>query len=188
MRLPLFLLFATLLAPSAVLARDIVITRGAGRDCYVATLQNADPGNDARALVACNEAVSAYAGDTYNLAASLANRAEIWIRMGRYDEAVADSGRSIALVPDLGAALINRGAGLVGQKRYGEAIASLDRAIALGGEKLELAYYNRGLAKDYEGDLRGAWFDYNQALALKPDFALPRAQLPRFKVTYKAAP
>ncbi|MBV9549871.1 MAG: hypothetical protein JO256_09395 [Alphaproteobacteria bacterium] len=185
MRLLAAVVITSLVILSSASARDIVIERGTGRDCYLATLRESSPDNDRQGLAVCNAAVSAYGAGSYNLAASLVNRAEILLRMRRFAEAVTDSDRAIAIAPDLGAALTNRGAALLGLMRYDEAIAVLDRAIVLGGERLELAYYNRGLAKDHQGDAKGAYLDYSKALELKPDFEAPKAQLPRFHVTYQ---
>jgi len=171
-------------APAA--ARSILVSEGMGHECYLATLDAASAENNRHGLAACNAAVSAYDEGSFNLAASLVNRSEIYIRMERFGEALADCDRALRVAPDLGAAYTNRGAGFVGLKQYDDAIAALDRAIALGGTKLEIAYYNRGLAKDYKGDVEGAYRDYQKSLALNPDFAPPREQLPRFKVTARS--
>ena len=185
MGLPVFLVLISSIVLSPAYARDVVLERGIARDCYLATLLDATADNNARALAACNKAVSAYADDATTLAAALANRAEILIRMNRFADAVADSERGLSIASDLTAALINRGAGLVGLQRYAEAVAALDRAIAQGGGKMELAYYNRGLAKDHEGDAKGAYLDYSKSVELNPNFSAPREQLPRFQVIYK---
>ena len=112
----------------------------------------------------------------------LVNRAEILIRQRRFRDALDDCDRALTISPDLPAAYADRGAGLVGLEQYAQAVAALDRAIALGGTKLEIAYYNRGLAKDYEGDIAGAYRDYRKSLELNPSFEPPKEQLPRFRV------
>ncbi len=183
-----FFLFglAGLCLSTPVLARSIMVAQGQGHECYRATLDTPSDENNLHGLAACNMAVSGYDGASFNLAASLVNRSEIYIRMERFREALADCDHALAIAPALGAAYTNRGAGLVGLKQYDDAIRALDRAITLGGTRLEIAYYNRGLAKDYKGDIEGAYRDYRKSLDLNPDFAPPQEQLPRFRVTTRA--
>jgi tetratricopeptide (TPR) repeat protein len=61
----------------------------------------------------------------------------------------------------------------------------LNKAIALGVDEPAKAYYNRALA--YEGleDAKAAYFDYQKAIELSPDWSAPREQLVRFKVSRK---
>lgn len=172
-----------LCAAAPVAARSMLVSGGMGHECYLATLDAPSDANNLHGLAVCNAAVSAYDEGSFNLAASLVNRSEIFIRMARFREALADCGHAVAIAPELSAAYTNRGAGFVGLKQYDDAITALDRAIALGGAKLEIAYYNRGLAKDYNGDVEGAYRDYRKSLDLNPDFAPPKEQLPRFRVT-----
>ena len=79
------------------------------------------------------------------------------------------------------------GRGSVGLARYQEALPALEKAITLGaGNKLQMAYFDRGLARDYLGDLRGAYFDYKKAVELDPYFEPAKEQLARFTVTFKS--
>jgi Tfp pilus assembly protein PilF len=52
----------------------------------------------------------------------------------------------------------------------------------MGLDKVHLAYYNRGLAKEKLNDARGAYADYRKALELDPNFTLASEQLQRFLV------
>lgn len=168
-------------------AATIVLHGGSGRDCYLETLQDdASAERNQQSLRICNQAVadaSADSGDTYDFAASLINRADIKLRTEDYAGVLTDADRAIALESRLGAAHLNRGAGLVGLKRYQEALPSLDRAISLGANKLEVAYFDRALAKESMGDIRGAYHDYLTATQINPKFEPAAQQLSRFKVT-----
>ena len=59
-------------------------------------------------------------------------------------------------------------------------------AITLGmSDRLQLAYFNRGMARENLGDIRGAYYDYKRASDLDPKFEPAREQLARFTVTMK---
>ena len=70
-------------------------------------------------------------------------------------------------------------------KRYKEALVDINKGIALGAKRPHIAYYDRAIADEALGDIRGAYEDYKKAVELEPDFALATEQLPRFKVVRK---
>jgi tetratricopeptide (TPR) repeat protein len=169
---------------SQSLAGTITVGRSDARECYLATLAVSSPAGDKHGLDACDRAASADSDDAYAHAAILVNRADIRLRMQDYAGTLADANASIALAPDLAAAYLNRGAGLIGLQRYQEALPALEIAIALNpNDRLELAYFNRGIAREHLGDIRGAYHDYKQALELNPKFEPAKEQLTRFTVT-----
>jgi tetratricopeptide (TPR) repeat protein len=103
-------------------------------------------------------------------AQTLARRAEAHRQQGRYQEALADFDRAVALHPDYGWALAHRGETFFLMDRYEEALADLDRAIALNPDYAwalahRAAVYRR--LKRHPEALR----DLNQALALEPAYA-----------------
>ena len=180
--LSLSLLPALLLMSHAVAAT--IISRDEVRECYLATLTEPSSSENKAALETCDRAVSSQNTDTYMHAGVLVNRSDIRLRMQDYQNALADADASIALDPDLAAAYLNRGAGLIGLRRYQEALAALDKAIALNpSDKLQLAYFNRGIAREYLGDIRGAYYDYKKAVEIDPKFEPAKEQLARFTVT-----
>ena len=120
--------------------------------------------------------------DGYSRAATLVNRADIRLRLKDCDGVVADSMQAISAFDGLAPAYVNLGAGLIGLKRYKEGLTVLNKAIDLGGDDPELAYFNRALAKESLGDIRGAYFDYHKAAELNPKFQRALDQLTRFKV------
>ena len=162
-------------------AGAIVMGRGMGHDCYMATLSVSSPDTDRNALAICNQAVEDASLDSYSRAASLINRADIRLRMQDYQGTLADANASIALNPGLGAAYINRGAGLIGLQRYQEALPALEKAIALN-DRVQLAYFDRALVKESMGDVKGAYDDFKKALEIDPKFETARQELTRFSV------
>jgi tetratricopeptide (TPR) repeat protein len=164
------------------------LSRDDARECYLATLKDASGETDRAGLRACGAALEA-TDDSDARAGLLANRAYIRLRMTDYPGTVADADASLSLAPDLAAANLNRGAGLIGMGRYQDALPSLEKAVTLSsGDKLELAYYNRGIARAHLGDLNGAYLDYKKAAELDPKFAPAQEQLTRFTVTIGPAP
>jgi tetratricopeptide (TPR) repeat protein len=165
----------------------IIMHGGSGRDCYLETLlDSATPERNQQSLRICNQAVidtGADGTDTYDYAAALVNRADVKLRLEDYAGGLTDSDRAIAMDSSLGSAHLNRGAALVGLKRFQEAMPSLDKAIALNANKLESAYFDRGLAKESLGDIRGAYHDYLMAVQINPNFQRATQELSRFKVT-----
>jgi tetratricopeptide (TPR) repeat protein len=167
-------------------AATLSLYRGTGRDCYIQTLLDATPDNNRQALSICNRAVAdavTNAMDSYYRAATLVNRADIRLRLEDYAGVVADSKEALSAFDGLAPAYVNLGAGMIGLKRYEEAVTFLNKAIDLDGTDPELAYFNRALAKENLGDIRGAYFDYRKASELNPKFQRALDELTRFKVT-----
>ena len=172
------------ISPDDAVMGATVIGRDDARQCYFATLSDLDAANYRQRLADCDRAIAAAMDDSYRRAGLLVNRSDIKLKMQDYQGALADADASIALQPELAAAYLNRGAGLIGLKQYRQAIPALEKAIMLGdGEKLQIAYFNRGLAHDYLGDLKDAYFDYKRASEIDPNFEPAKTQLRRFTVT-----
>jgi tetratricopeptide (TPR) repeat protein len=173
----------TIFVASPAFASTVVVGTSDTRACYFATLNSSAPAQLQSGLDTCTRAISANADDAYLHAALLVNRSDIRLRMADYSGAVADADASIALQPDLAAAYVNRGAGLIGLRHYRDALPPLEKAIAINqGDKLQEAYFNRGLAREYLGDIQGAYRDYKNASELDPNFEPAKAQLTRFTV------
>jgi len=112
------------------------------------------------------------------------NRGLTYANLNRYNEAIADYNKAIALDPSgacgahqAGAAHNSRGIANYALKRYDEAIADCTRAIILdpsgtcGASQAGTAYNNRGSAylaiKQYDKALA----DYTKAIQLNPEFS-----------------
>ena len=161
----------TVFMASPAFASTVMVGTSDTRACYFATLNSATPAQLQPGLDTCTRAISANADDAYLHAALLVNRSDIRLRMADYSGAVADADASIALQPDLAAAYVNRGAGLIGLRRYREALPPLEKAISLNqGDKLQEAFFNRGLAREYLGDIQGAYRDYKKASGIRSEF------------------
>jgi tetratricopeptide (TPR) repeat protein len=77
---------------------------------------------------------------------------------------------------------VNRGAAAVGARRFADGLADINKALELGVEEPEKAYYNRALAYEGLDNLKAAYFDYQKAVELKPEWDAPKNELARFTV------
>lgn len=115
--------------------------------------------------------------------ATLVNRGILYLRKGDSVRAMADYDAAIARDPKEPEAYLNKGAALL--RNPGDPKAALpmfDAALAHGTSKPALAYYGRGLAHEYLGDLKSAYYDYKRAEKLEPEWDQPRLELTRFTV------
>ena len=71
----------------------------------------------------------------------------------------------------------------IAEHRYSDGLADLNKGISLGVEEPEKAYYNRALAYEGLDDVKSAYFDYQKALEIAPNWAAPKQELTRFHVT-----
>ena len=170
-------------------ATTAVIASNSGRECFIQMLREPTPDNNKRALAICYQAVkeSGSGDDIHNHAASLVNLSAVHLRMRDYADAISEATKAIAIYPGMAQAHANLGAGLLGLSRYKEALGALDTAISLDVDEAERVYYNRGLVKEYLGDIRGAYYDYRQATQINPKFLPAAEELTRFKVTIKSS-
>ncbi len=174
-------LAAAALALASLPAKAVVLVvgGGAGAQCY-ATAEFGDPFD---AFDICTKALADQNMSVRDRAATYINRSVIRLRVHDYSGAITDCDLSIARYPSLGEAWVNRGAALINLDKPQEAVEALNKAIKLGLDKVHLAYYNRGLAKEKLNDTKGAYEDYKKALELDPTFALAAEELKRFEVT-----
>jgi len=110
------------------------------------------------------------------------NRALIFDKMGRFDKAIEDYDKAIAVNPFWSAAYYNRALIFDRMGRFDKAIEDYDKAIALNPSDPN-AYYNRALIFDRMGRFDKAIEDYDKAIALNPSD--PNAYNNRGTVFYK---
>lgn len=115
-------------------------------------------------------------------AGTYVNRGVLKLRRKEFGPAQFDFNRAIETKPDVGEAYVNRGAAAVGARRYAEGLADINKALELGVEEPEKAYYNRALAYEGLDDMKAAYFDYQKAVELKPEWEAPKKELARFTV------
>jgi tetratricopeptide (TPR) repeat protein len=119
--------------------------------------------------------------------ALLVDRGIVRTALGDVQGAMADYDAAIAVSPELGDAYINRASANIALKHYDNAKADLARGLQLGAANLAVAYFDRAVIADDEGDAQAAYRDYNQALSLKPDYEAARRELTRFKRVRRTA-
>lgn len=170
---------AALLASPALAAtqvQQVLYNVNAASQCSLAAANQADLKTG---LAACDIAL----GDPHMIhrAELMVDRGVIQTRLGDNAAALGDYNGAIALNPELGDAYVSRAGVLVAMKRYDEARADIALGLALNATNLHAAYYSRAVIEEESGDMKAAYRDYNQALAIKPDFAPASRELSRFK-------
>jgi tetratricopeptide (TPR) repeat protein len=94
---------------------------------------------------------------------------------GRYEDAIAECRRAIAVDPDFGNPYNDIGAYLINLNRFDEAIPWLERATrARRYEAYHYPHYNLGRVYVSKGMLKKAMEEFEQALAIAPNYALAR--------------
>ena len=183
--LPTTLALALIAAPLAAIpitahAASTVYGAGPAQACFEAALHGR---TDTGALRECDTAIMGSELDTRDRAATMVNRGVIRLQRREPQSALNDFDIAIAWRPNLGEAHVNRGAALILSGDFSGAITSINRGLELGTEDPQEAYFNRAVAYEKLDNLVAALADYRKAQELKPDWALPRAELARFTVT-----
>lgn len=158
-----------------------VIGSGLGKDCYMAVKTSTKSLRSIEQL--CTKALGAGQLNMSNRAATFVNRGIIRMRAGKYDAALRDYAASERLKANNGPLYLNRGAALIYKRQFADALVELNTAIELETQDIFAAYYNRAIAKEKTGDVKGAYFDFKKSLELNPDFEQAKWQLERFEVT-----
>jgi tetratricopeptide (TPR) repeat protein len=122
------------------------------------------------AFAACTRLITAGSIEKRAIARAYANRATIWDRQGKSDQALADYDAALRFDPDLTAALFNRAGIWLKRKEANRALLDLDRVVMLDRSDGD-AFYRRGSIRADFGDSAGALKDFDAAIALKPRFA-----------------
>jgi tetratricopeptide (TPR) repeat protein len=159
-----------------------VIGGGMAQACSQAAISGE---SDYRFEKVCTEALDTEFMDTRDRAGTYVNRGVLKLRRGDYRQATRDFDSALKVMPGMGEAYVNRGAAAIGQHRYADGLVDINKALALGVEEPAKAYYNRALAYEGLDDAKSAYFDYQKALELSPDWAAPKSELARFHVERK---
>jgi tetratricopeptide (TPR) repeat protein len=161
-----------------------VLGNGLSRTCYETAEFGGSPEDG---IKACTDALDQMALPMRDRAATLVNRGILYSRFDEPKMAIADYDKGIEMEPGLGEAYVDRGAALIVLSRYDEAVQDIDKGIAMGANRLQIAYYDRGLAQEALGNVRAAYEDYKKATEIEPTFTLASSQLARFKVVHHHA-
>lgn len=176
------LLAAALLASAATPAAASVIVVGSSeaRVCYEAADSPQPPSvNDVRR---CDMALVDDMLTAYDRVATHVNRGILRLRRGMVDEAVVDFDRAIALDPNQPEAYLNKGAALIRRQNPAEALQLFTVALERHTTRPAVAHYGRAVANEDLGNVAAAYFDYQRASELDPDWAEPRQELSRFRI------
>jgi len=156
-----------------------VLGNGIAHSCYEAAEFGANPHDG---IVECSFALDESALPINDRAATFINRGILKSRSGDPNGALDDYNRGLEIGPNLGEGYVDRGAVMILFQRYDDALKDIDKGIGIGAKKPEIAYYDRAIADEALGDVRGAYEDYKKAVEIAPDFTLAVDQLARFKV------
>lgn len=186
-RLPQGLVAATgaaliLASAGASHAAVTVIGGGMAQACSLAAVRG---DRDLNAEKLCTEALESEIMDSRDRAGTLVNRGVLKLRRGDYRHASADFDAAVKTMPRMGEAYVNRGAAAIGEHRYADSLPDINKALALGVEEPAKAYYNRALAYEGLDDAKAAYFDYQKAIEIQPDWNAPKEQLTRFSVSHR---
>jgi tetratricopeptide (TPR) repeat protein len=185
-KLPVFATFAaaSLLSVSPPASAAVtVLGGGLANSCY----QSAEFGGDpAQAVHSCSLALEQETLTVADRAATFINRGILRSRMGDMNGALRDYDTGLGIDGVHGEGYVDRGATYIAMQRYQDAMTDINKGIEMGAKKPHIAYYDRAIADEALGDVRGAYLDYKKAVELEPDFTLANEQLTRFKVIRKA--
>lgn len=158
----------------------------AGHAAQICAVAAASAQTSARAtdseVSACTTAIRMAGDSNARLAAAYTNRAILHLVRAEYQDSVADSDSALQIDNQLTEALVNRGVAMLLQRRPNEAEADFTRALSLTGSDQAKIYFNRAMAREDSGNLRGAYADYSQAAKLAPQWDRPKQELSRFTV------
>ncbi len=165
-----------------VRASVTVIGGGLAEACSKAALSGK---TNIRLEAPCTEALDTEMLDSRDRAGTFVNRGVLKMRRMDWTGATKDFDEAARIKPDLGEAYVNRGAVSIGQHRYADSLADLNKGLALGVEEPAKVYFNRALAYEGLDDAKSAYFDYQKAVELSPDWDAPKNELIRFHVQRK---
>jgi tetratricopeptide (TPR) repeat protein len=134
-------------------------------------------------LMDCDTALKEETLSPKDRAATHVNRGILHMFERDFDGAIADYDIAIRISPKLAEAYVNKGIAVLHRgSNHGYAVELLSKGLSLDPVRPEVAFYSRGVANEMAGNTREAYYDYNQAAALKPEWEDPQKELKRFKV------
>ena len=173
---------AALLVGAEARASVTVIGGGMAEACSRAALSGkAQP----RLEEMCTDALDKEMLNSRDRAGTLVNRGVLRMRRMDWTGAIKDFNDAAKIKPDMGEAYVNRGAVAIGQHRYADSLPDLNKGLQLGVEEPAKVYFNRALAYEGLDDAKSAYFDYQKAVELSPDWEAPKNELVRFHVQRK---
>lgn len=179
-RLIAFSTLALLLVSNAATAQTTFIGREPAAVCYESALVAR---SDRESQRVCTMAIEHQFMSTDVRARTHVNRGVIRIAARDFESALRDFESAGRLAPDLAADIAaNRAAALIHLGRYREALSEANFALEHNARARASALFNRGVALEELGDMRGAYASYRQAAQARPGWDLPHEALARFQV------
>lgn len=177
----LFLLVFTpaVLLGSGAQAAVSVFGGGFAQRCYEAAK---DGKLDDTSLGLCDMALLSEPLSDADRGGTYVNRGVMRLRRHELALAQADLDQGVALNPIAGDGWLDRGAAYLAQHRWREGLEYMNKALQLGVSEPEKAYFNRAIAEEGLDNEKAAYFDYQHALQIKPDWQAPQQELLRFTV------
>jgi tetratricopeptide (TPR) repeat protein len=159
-----------------------VIGGGLAEACSKAALAGKSTQRDEKV---CTDALETELLSARDRAGTYVNRGVLKLRRLAFEAATKDFDTAVNLQPAMAEAYVNRGAASIGEHRYAESLPDLNKAISLGVQEPAKAYFNRALAYEGLDDVKSAYFDYQKAVELSPEWQAPKEELVRFHVSAK---
>lgn len=156
-----------------------VLGNGVAHSCYEFAEYG---GNTIDGINTCSFALDQETLSVRDRAATFVNRGILRSRKDDAEGALADYDRGLAMDAGLAEGYVDRGAAMIALRRYDDAVAEISKGISLGANRMQIAYYDRGIADEALGNIRAAYEDYKKAVEIQPDFQLARDELSRFRV------
>ncbi|HEX4741747.1 MAG TPA: tetratricopeptide repeat protein [Caulobacteraceae bacterium] len=177
----LFLLVLTpaILIGSGAQAAVSVFGGGFAQKCYEAAKYGRI---DDTSVGLCDTALLSEPLNQADRGGTYVNRGVMRLRRHELALAQADLEQGVSLNPHAGDGWLDRGAAYLAQHRWQEGLENINKALELGVSEPEKAYFNRAIAEEGLDDEKAAYFDYQHALQIKPDWQAPQHELLRFTV------
>lgn len=156
-----------------------VLGNGMAHACYKVAEANLEP---LPGITLCTDALLHSTLSQIDRTATLVNRAILRSRAGDLTGAMADYDTALEIGTNDGEVYLNRSATLIAMRRFADALKDADAAIKLQPARLEIAYFNRGLANESLGNVKAAYDDYKMALSIQPEFTAASDALARFRL------
>jgi tetratricopeptide (TPR) repeat protein len=134
----------------------------------------------AAAIAVCDGAIAGPELSRRDLASTWVNRGILEMSRQSYKVAEDNFHQALKLSPNLAEAHVNLGSAMINMRQYEEALAETKLGIDLHSSEVERAWYNMGLAYEFEGRLQEAYDAYGTASKLKPDWDAPKTEMARF--------
>lgn len=156
-----------------------VLGNGVAHSCFEFAEYGGNPTDGIRT---CTFALEQETLSVRDRAATFVNRGILRGRKDDAEGALADYDRGLGMDAALAEGYVDRGAAMIALRRYDDAVAEISKGISLGANRMQIAYYDRGIADEALGNIRAAYEDYKKAVEIQPDFQLARDELSRFRV------